>query len=324
MSTLRGRYTRSDDDGLYVAVAEYGSTREFGPCQSTLDVTPNVGSVLIVEQVGGLDEDMVVVGLVGRASGGGGGGSGGGNEVVVSQYQPVTDGSVELWVDTTAPDLAPSAGLGIKDGDWGDITVSGTGTVWTIDNGAVTKNKLDATYEADLLHKAGSETVIGIKTFTGGDGTGANAGGAGLTIKTTGTGNNNQPALRLENSGGGGAVVRLNQFGVVDVLTGDNTAYNQFRAGAIYDSDQRVYSAANPPPPSTKNAKVAVPAVSPYTWTTVTHNLSATALTHVMFQDASTKEEVQLDWKERDANSIQVWSGVSITASTINALCIGA
>lgn len=71
-----------------------------------------------------------------------------------NEFYTIKAGSgVTLGLDTAAGELTISAGAGgISDGDKGDITVSGSGTTWTIDNLAVSTAKLadDAVTNAKL------------------------------------------------------------------------------------------------------------------------------------------------------------------------------
>lgn len=63
----------------------------------------------------------------------------------------------------SAIEAAASASM-LADGDKGDITVSSSGTVWTIDDDAVTVAKIDSTYEATLVKKDVAQTFTKTQT----------------------------------------------------------------------------------------------------------------------------------------------------------------
>ncbi len=74
-------------------------------------------------------------------------------------YQEITIGSGLTMTGTTLS----SSGGSLADGDKGDVTVSSSGTVWTIDNNAVTQGKVSNGY-VDL--SSAQSSIGGNKTFT--------------------------------------------------------------------------------------------------------------------------------------------------------------
>lgn len=93
----------------------------------------------------------------------------------------ITDNSLKFLrvnAGETALEWAPSGGGGISDGDKGDVTVSGGGTVWTIDAGVVTLAKMANMATGSLIYRktagAGApevQTLATLKTDLGLTGT---------------------------------------------------------------------------------------------------------------------------------------------------------
>ena len=129
--------------------------------------------------------------LIGR-----GAGSGGGN------YQAVTLGSGLTMSGTTL-----SASGGVSDGDKGDISVSGSGTTWTIDNSAVTDSKIANNAITNTKISSSAEISLSkLATQSTSQLVGTSASSGTITAITIGSGLT-MTGSTLSASGGGGATV---------------------------------------------------------------------------------------------------------------------
>ena len=100
-----------------------------------------------------------------------------------------------LLFQSIADAIAAGGGGGVSDGDKGDVTVSGSGTVWTIDSGAVSLAKQAAVATSTVFYRktAGSgapevQTLADLKTDLGLTGTNTGDQTITLTGDVTGSG----------------------------------------------------------------------------------------------------------------------------------------
>lgn len=166
-------------------------------------------------------------------------------------YDGGTDGHVLTWDTTNGWQAEASSGGGLADGDKGDITVSGGGTVWTIDNNVVSDAK---------LRDSAASSVIGRAGLTGGDPADivattsghvlrmTDAGLAFTTVSTTGIADDAVTDAKLRNSVGLSVIGRsanttgdpadiaaANDFEVLR-RSGTTLGFGQVATGGIADS----------------------------------------------------------------------------------------
>jgi hypothetical protein len=139
-------------------------------------------------------------------------------------YEPITLGT-NLSMSGTVLN-ATGGGGGVSDGDKGDITVSGSGATWTIDNGAVTYAKMQAVSAASRLLGRGTAGTTAVRELSLGSGLAM----SGDTLSAhcdvqqftaSGTWNNPSPSsprpvlVRLIGAGGGGGAGRCGALATV-------------------------------------------------------------------------------------------------------------
>ena len=157
---------------------------------------------------------------------------------------PASGGGVVNYLRADGTWAVPSGGGGVTDGDKGDITVSGTGTVWTVDPGAVTFAKMANVATSTILGRVTAATgVVEALTATQvrglinvADGATANAADAALRDRTTHTGT--QPASTVT-----GLAAIATSGSASDLAAGtlpaarfDDTAHGARAGGALHAS----------------------------------------------------------------------------------------
>lgn len=111
-------------------------------------------------------------------------------------YSGTTDGHVLTWDITNGWQEQAAAGGSVSDGDYGDVTVTGSGATWTIDNDVVTFAKLQNINEQTLIGRdspgggAGNAQEIGLAASLEFD-TGGNIQRAALIGDVTAPANSN-------------------------------------------------------------------------------------------------------------------------------------